>query len=94
MTDSANYLATLHQSLEQHFNLAEIRMLCLKLNIDYESLAGEEKQSKILELLLFLARRNRLSQLIILLEKERPNVEWPPVPDDFQLPGSLAGETA
>ena len=94
MTNSATYLTTLHKLLDQHFNLAEIQTLCFKLNIDYERVPGEEKQSKIRELLLFLARRDHLPELITLLEKERPDVEWPPVPDDFQLPESFAGETA
>ena len=93
-TNSANYLTELHQLINQYFNLAEIQMLCLDLHVDYESVAGEEKPSRIRELLLALGRNGRLPELIILAQRQRPLVEWPPVPDDFELPESLVGETA
>ncbi|NKQ34149.1 MAG: NACHT domain-containing protein, partial [Chloroflexi bacterium] len=93
-TDSATYLTELHQRLNQHFNLAEIQTLCLQLHVDYESIPGQEKPSIIRELLLALGRRNRLPDLISLLQQERPNVTWPLVPDDLQLPDSLISGTA
>ncbi|VAW31781.1 High-affnity carbon uptake protein Hat/HatR, partial [hydrothermal vent metagenome] len=88
--DSATYLTTLHKQLNTAFNLAEIRTLCLNLNIDYESVAGEEKPSRIRELLLGLGRNGRLPELITLISQERPRLTWEAVPDDFQLPQSLA----
>lgn len=91
-SSSADYLSTLHILVNDHFNLAEIRTLCLNLNVDYESVAGEEKPSRIRELLLSLARRDRLSDLLTYLEQERPRTEWPPIPDNFQLPQSLLNE--
>ncbi len=62
--------------------------------MDYESVAGEEKPSRIRELLLGLGRNGRLPELITLLQQERPNVDWSPLPDGFELPESLVGETA
>ena len=91
--NSAAYLTTLHRLLDDYFTLEEIRTLCLNLGIDYESVPGEEKQSRIRELLLGLGRHSRLTDLIPLLQQERPLVDWLPVPDDFQLPESLAAET-
>lgn len=91
-TDSAKYLTELHQILNQHFNLAEIRTLCLDLNVDYESVAGEEKPSRIRELLLGLGRNGRLPELVLIAQQQRPHVEWPLVPDDLELPEAL--ETA
>lgn len=93
-TNSASYLTELHQLINQYFNLAEIQMLCLSLHVDYESVAGEEKPSRIRELLLGLGRNGRLPELITLLQQERPKVDWPPVPEDFEMPESLVGETA
>lgn len=90
MTDSATYLSQLHQLLNQHFDLAEVRTLCLDLNIDYESVAGQEKSSRIRELLLALGRNGRLPELISLAKKLRPLVDWPPLPDDFEMPESLS----
>lgn len=93
-TNSANYLTELHQLINQYFNLAEIQMLFLDLHADYESVAGEEKPSRIRELLLGLGRNGRLPELITLAQQQHPNVTWPPVPDGFRLPESLVGETA
>lgn len=87
--ENANHLTELHTLLNQYFNLAEIRTLCLQLNLDYESLAGEEKPSQIRELLLGLARNGRLPELITKVQQERPNVAWPQMPPNFQLPASL-----
>lgn len=82
-TESAKYLTELHQLLNQHFNLAEIRTLCLELNVDYESLAGEEKPSRIRELLLGLARNGRIRPTIFLPihtsqcpQHNRPALPW------------------
>ena len=93
-TDSASYLTEFHQGLSRYFNLEEIRTLCLQMNVDYESVAGEEKSSRIRELLLAVARRGRLPELVALVRQERPMVDWPPLPDDFELPESLAGDSA
>ena len=89
-TGSAAYLGELHELLNQHFTLEEIRTLCFNLNVDYESVAGEEKPSRIRELLLALGRNGRLPELITLAQKAHPLVTWNPLPDDFQLPVSLA----
>lgn len=86
------YLAQLHQLINDHFNLAEIQDLCLRLNVDYESIAGEEKPSRIRALLLGLGRNGQLPGLITIAQQLRPHINWPPVPDDFQLPESLALE--
>lgn len=91
-TESSNYLTDLHRLLNQHFSLAEIRTLCFYLNLDYESLAGEEKPSRIRELLLTMARHGRLSELMNIVQRERPNVDWPAMPDDFELPESLVSQ--
>lgn len=93
-TSSATYLTELHQLLNQHFNLAEIEDLCFRLHIDYESVPGDEKPSRIRSLLLGLGRNGRLPELVGLLQQLRPRVAWAAVPDGFELPESLVGETA
>lgn len=92
-SSSSTYLTQLHELLNEHFGLADIRDICFRLNVDYESVAGEEKPSRIRELLLALGRNGRLPNLITLAQKLRPKVDWPPVPDGFQLPESLAKES-
>lgn len=87
--NSAEYLTQLHNLLNQHFNLEDIYTLCFQLNIDYESVEGKNKPSYIRELLLALGRNDRLEELLIIVQQQRPKVEWPAVPEDFQLPESL-----
>ena len=89
-TNSSTYLSQLHEMLNEYFNMAEIQDICFQLNIDFESVAGAEKPSRIRELLLALGRNNRLPELIDLAKELRSHVEWPPIPTDFELPASLA----
>ena len=87
-TDISSYLTDLHLSLDSHFNLDEIRTLCLKLGIDFDNIPGDGKSAKIRGLILFLARQSRLHDLVETVIKERPKIEWAHFPDDFQLPST------
>lgn len=89
-THNASYLDILQQLINQHFNLAEVQDLCFRLHIDYESVPGDQKPSRIRALLLGLGRKGRLPELIDLLKIERPKMNWPPVPEDFELPAAMA----
>ncbi|UCG23918.1 MAG: hypothetical protein JSW55_17565 [Chloroflexota bacterium] len=96
-TDSASYLSTLHAMLDRYFNLEEVRTICFELGVDFDSVAGEGKSARIRELILGLARQDRLPELVSLAASQRPHVSWPAVPPDFRLPSSLqsphAGQT-
>lgn len=93
-TDSAAYLTNLHRLLLEFFNLEEIRTLCLYLHVDHETVPGAEKSAIIRELLLALGRNGRLPALITMVKEQRPLVDWPQVPDDFQIPEALIAESA
>lgn len=81
-----SYLTQLHQLLNQYFDLEEFRSLCFDLNVDYDSLRGEGKSARIRELLLLLGRSNRLTELVTLARQKRSLIDWPSVPDNFELP--------
>jgi len=89
--ESATYLTQLRQLLDRYFILDEFKTLCFDLSVDYDNVPGETKTAKIRELLLVLGRHGRLPHLITILQQERPDVDWPPVPNDFQMPGSVTG---
>lgn len=76
------YLNRLHELLNAHFDQEELRTLCFNLGVDFDSLRGEGKTSKVRELLLVLNRKNRLSELMIEISKARPLVLLP----DFARP--------
>lgn len=84
--DSNTYLSQLYEFIKRYFNLADLQDLCFKLNIDYESLAGDEKPSRIRSFIVMLAQNSRLPELTTLLRTERPAITWHDVPDDFVLP--------
>lgn len=86
--NNSSYLATLQRMVEQYFSLEDVRTLCLMLGVDYDSVPGDGKTARVRELILGLARQGRLPALLAMVENERSHVNWPSIPDDFELPSS------
>lgn len=69
---------TLAEKINQKFDLQELQALCFQLeDVEYDNLSGETKNGRVIALLEYLDRRDRLAELIPVLQKERPNVTWP-----------------
>ncbi|NJN54386.1 MAG: hypothetical protein HC804_06305 [Anaerolineae bacterium] len=81
-----DYLFELQKLLATHYNLQELRTLALRLTVDLEDVGGETRAEKARELTLLLARQNRLPELLLALQQERPLVAWPPLPHNVNLP--------
>jgi hypothetical protein len=58
------YRVTLWQNLVAYFNDSELRDLCFDMNVDYESLNGENKADKARELIAFCERRQSVPDLV------------------------------
>jgi len=84
-THHTEYLNLLHELIVTYFDLNELRTLTFKLGIDYETIKGSEKSSKALELIEACARQSRLQELASLCRGERPSVDWPTVPHNFDI---------
>ncbi len=54
----------LRQGIEKCYSLDELRILCFDLSVDFDILSGTNKQTKSLELIEYLDRRNRLPNLV------------------------------
>ncbi|MAU00080.1 MAG: hypothetical protein CL608_23310 [Anaerolineaceae bacterium] len=91
-TESAKYLSTLHKQIDQYFSFSEVRELCFELGVDHENIPGDHRSAFIRNLIVSLAKQNRLQELINHVRQERPHVDWQNVPADFQLPESVAQE--
>ncbi len=91
-TDSSKYLATLHKQIDQYFSLAEVRTLCFEMGVDYENIPGNMKSAFIRNLIVSLARKGQLQEIVDLVRIQRPHVAWENVPPDFSLPESVAQE--
>lgn len=76
--------------LLQYFNTEELRMLCFDLAIDYDNLPGATKSNKVLELIFFMERRNRLDDLVEMVRRYRPYAyeNW----DDSPAPPALSDD--
>jgi uncharacterized protein YjbI with pentapeptide repeats len=84
INDQISYLHKLRLLLDKHFNLAELQQLCFALEVEYEHLAGDTRPFKVNALVLYLARRGRLEDLVTYARKERDKVDWPDVPEPEQ----------
>ncbi len=91
-TESAQYLSTLHKQVDRYFSFSEVKTLCFNLGVDYENIPGDGRSAFIRNLIISLAKQNRLPELINLVRQERPFVDWQDVPADFELPISIAQE--
>ena len=63
--------------LIKHFNEAEMIDIAYRLGVNYEDLPGQERKSKILQLLVLCERNARLQELVVMAAKQRPRVDWP-----------------
>jgi tetratricopeptide (TPR) repeat protein len=73
---SRQNLTRLRQLLTRHFDSEELRTLCFDLGIDYEDLPSEGRAGKARELLVYLERRDRISELVELGKQLRPDISW------------------
>ena len=62
--------------------MQELRSKAFDLAVDWDELSGERKSEKAEELIIFLGRENRLSELQAYVEKVRRGVQWPALPAD------------
>jgi hypothetical protein len=62
-----------------NYTLGELEGMATNLGIDWQIIGGDSKQSKVRNLLLFLYRRNRIEELIDLMQ--RPLAQEEPVPE-------------
>lgn len=69
--------SNLTEFLEQNFNEDEMRFLCADLGISYESLPGDNKKRKALEIIGYMQRRGQIDQLIEKVAQERPHLQPP-----------------
>ena len=91
-SESTTYLTTLHKNIDAYFNFDEVKELCFDLGIDHEHILGNQRSAFIRNLIVSLARQNRLQELIDILKNERDFVEWQDVPANFELPTAVAQE--
>ena len=63
--------------ISQSFNATDLQGIYLAMGLDYDSLSGGGVQERATELVEYLARRDRLPELLHELVRERPYLPWP-----------------
>jgi hypothetical protein len=64
----------LRTAMRTVYNLAELKILCDDLAVDYENLGGERLENRILELISFMRRRGRYEELVRKVLADRPAI--------------------
>ena len=75
-TSRKEYLIKLHQILATRFDEGELRTLCFDLGIDYDNLPDDGKANQARELVAYLGRRGRISELVRRGKELRPDIPW------------------
>lgn len=65
--------------IRKTFNVRELKALSFRFGIDVEELAWQTKGEFVRELVAYFERHGVLEDLLLYLEKERPNIDWPEV---------------
>jgi hypothetical protein len=68
--------ARLARSIEATFDVEELKTLCFKLNINYDTLPAEGLAGKARELVAYCRRRGMVDVLILECYDARPNMFW------------------
>lgn len=77
MTKKSVEIKDLAKKISKYYNIDELKSLTFVLDIDWDELAGENKSSKVQQLILYIGKENRLQDLLNQLRKERPTILWP-----------------
>ena len=69
--------ASIHELIDTHFNIEELRGLCFDMNIEYENLVGDTRRTKVQSLLTHCLKHGRLPALESRCRRLHAHVEWP-----------------
>jgi RNA-directed DNA polymerase len=62
----------LKEVLTELFNGGELNVLCFELGIEIENIKGSNKSEKVIELIKYIERRDRMPELVKIVTKKRP----------------------
>lgn len=73
---SQNDLVRMRSILVEYFSTDELYEICLDLEVDFENLPGSGKSRKAMELIGYLRRRGQFEELVVAVQRRRPNIQW------------------
>ena len=81
---SLSYLSELHKAIINRFNPDELRRLSFDLDIEFDDLPSVSRINKAMDLVKYMAQRERLPDLLMVLKQHRPQAVWPEIPPDYK----------
>jgi tetratricopeptide (TPR) repeat protein len=69
--------ARMRRLLVDHFSEEDLESLYFDLGVNYDSLPGEGTEAKSRELIAYMQRRKRTTELLETVRRRQPDVEWP-----------------
>lgn len=90
MITADSFLSSLQDLITTHFDRSELADVCLRLGVNFDNLPTASLKAQVRELILALARQERLPELLDVLRIERPLVSWPSFPSGFKAPEIVA----
>jgi hypothetical protein len=76
-TDRLQLRNKLHKLIEEAFDLEELRDIAFATGVEFDDLPAKTKSGKIRELILHFMGANEMWRLMMILQQERPSVDWP-----------------
>lgn len=73
---SSRLNSKLYEKMNEVFDLNDIRVLCFRLNIEFENLSNKSKSWKLIDLIESCKRTQKMQELFDELRKARPRVNW------------------
>lgn len=71
----------LYELLYAHFNTEELANLAFELGIDFENVGGRTRAAQTREFVLMAARLSKITDLVKLAKRHRPDGRWPIITD-------------
>ncbi len=62
--------------LAKRFDLEELKTLCFRLGVNFDTLRGEGLDGKARELTAFFQRRQQIAQLVAAIRAYRPDIDF------------------
>ncbi|MBN1314799.1 MAG: hypothetical protein JXA42_05005 [Anaerolineales bacterium] len=73
-THDDSFSRALRITLQEAYDLSELRVLCYDLGVDWDEIAGSRKSEKIADLIQYMKRRRKLDKLIRMVNRDRSDV--------------------
>ncbi|HSH05034.1 MAG TPA: tetratricopeptide repeat protein [Anaerolineae bacterium] len=78
-----SYLADLYGQAIEHMSMSDVQELYFLLGLDHEDSAYGGRADLLRDLMFYVARNERLGEFVEVLRREKPQIDWLGVPDNF-----------